>query len=453
MKINVYYFLIIFIVFVVSCKTNKRASNIPYMKMNEKSRIDLPFKVSKQEIIDLLDNYFPDTLFQQEDNDDFPVNMKIEKGEIIDLNMMDSILSVSLSLDIDVSKTIFGITATSKGSMLLDISSDLDIDDKWHLVSKTTIESIEWINKPEIKAGFIKFSVPSIVLDYLESKKTGWLEQLDSTLYKNEFLQKSVYSLDSLFQHPFPIDSAKSVGAKLKLENISLFPFETSGDSISGGISVMFDTQIVPVANFIDTNTTLGNINFSWKKDSEKEQKLVFALSFIQDQLQNVVNAYMDSIPEKDRYFDMEGLNIRLDKIDVIYRNGLVGGRAYISGDKNGDIFILCRPYWDKNDKKLLLLDRDVKIKMDDIQSKTLLMLFGKKAKKKTADILEKNINELIYGSIYEINDSLSALNENNTIRIDKFDLPVQLEQDMLFIDIYLHVKGRYVWKKLNIDL
>ena len=107
----------------------------------------------------------------------------------------------------------------------------------------------------------------------------------------------------------------------------------------------------------------------------------------------------------------------------------------------------------DKHEKKLLLLDRDVKIKMKDFKSKTLLMLFGNKAKKKVADVLEKNINELIYESIYEVNDSLAAINEKNTIRIDKFDLPVQLEQDMLFIDIFLKIKGRYVWKGLNIDL
>ncbi len=453
MKTNFYYFLIIFVVFVVSCNTNKRTSNIPYMKMNEKSKIDLPFKVSKQEIVDLLDNYLPDTLFEQEDNEDFPVDMKIEKGEIIDLNLMDSVLSVSLSLDINVSKTRWGVTVKTDGSMLLDISSMLNVDDKWHLISKTTIESIEWIKKPEIKAFFLKMPVPSIVLDYLDSKKTDLAQQLDSILYENDFLQKSIYDLDSMVQHPFPVDSAESVGVKVKLDSISLFPFETYGDSIFGGISVVFDAQIVPMSNDTDTVYSLGNVGFSWIKDREKKQNIVFALSFTQNQMQDVVNAYMDSIPERDRYFDMDKLKIRLDNIDVIYRNGLTGGKAYISGDKNGEIFILCRPYWDKNDSKLLLLDRDVKIKFDDLQSKTLLMLFGKKAKKKTADILEQNINELIYESIYEINDSLSAINEKNTIKIDKFDLPVQLEQDLLLIDIYLYVKGRYVWKELNIDL
>jgi uncharacterized protein YpmS len=452
MKRNI-YFIIIFVLFFVSCKVSRKASNIPFMKMNEKSSINLPFKVSKQELMNMISDYMPDTLFEQGESDDFSVDMRIENGEIIDLNLNDSIVLLTIAMDVNVSKTFLGITATSDGSMLLDISSVLDVDQHWHLVSNTTVESIKWIKKPEIKAGFIKFSVPSIVLDFLESKKDSWLEKLDSSLYDNKFLQKAIYGLDSLMQQPFPVDSAKSVGAKLNLRTVSLLPFKTLEDTISGGISVNFDTDIVPFNEDTITVDSTEDFKFSWSDDREKTQQIVFAISFTEDKLQNVIDAYMDSIPDGSRIFDLEDLRIRLDKVDVVFQNGLIGGKAYFSGDKSGDINILCRPFWDKNEKKILLLDRDVKIKMDDYKSKTLLLLFGKTAKKRIADVLESNLNELIYDSMYDINDSLSVMNKYNTVRIDKFDFPIQLEQDMLFIDIYLKVNGRIVWKGLNIDL
>ncbi len=420
--------------------------------MNEKSLIDIPFKISRPEFIDFISYYIPDTLFEQRENDDFPVDMRIEKGEILDLQLSDSTVYISMSIDINVSKTFFGYTTAANGSMLIDISSDIAIDENWHLKTKTTVESINWIKRPEIKAKLIKFPVPSIVLDYLESKKENWLKKLDSSLYDNIILEKSISGLDSILQNTIPVDSAKSIGAKLNLEKISLSPFKTLDDTISGCLSLEFDTDIVPVVDKIGEIDKTKSIAFSWNEDRQ-EQKIVFAISFTEGKLQNVIDAYMQSMPAENKIFDLEGLKIKLDKINVIFKNGLVGGNAYFSGDKNGDIFILCRPFWDKYEKKLLLLDRDVKIGMDDFKSRTLLMFFGKKAKKKMADILEKNINELIYQSIYDINDSIKVLDQNSSVRIEKFDIPMQLEQDIFFIDIYLKVKGEIKWKGLNISL
>ena len=450
---KVFYIIIFIPLFIISCKTGKNKYEIPFNKMKEKSIIKFPFSVCKQEFTGLINRLIPDILLERKQDDDFPVTLKIEKGEIIDLSLRDSIFYITATLDLFVAKSKYGITGKSNGSILLSISSDISIDENNRLVTKTSLDSYEWINKPDLKLGFFQIQAPDFVLKYLETQKEEWLIKLDSFLYKEDFLQASMRKIDSLLQFPFPLDSAKSIGARLKLQTISLFPFETVADTISGGINIEFDTEIIPVGKYVNVADSTYKIDLNLNKVCDKEQELVFAVSFTGERLQNVIDVYLDSIPENDRYFEIKNNKIRLDKIDVIFHNGLVGGKAFISGDKNGEILILCRPYWNPNVKKIQLLDRQVKIKMNDIQSKTLMVLFGKTAKKKMADLVEKNINELVYESIYEINDSLLTMNPANTIRIDKFDIPVQVEQDILFIDINLKVGGKYMWKGLGINI
>ncbi len=448
---NFMYLIFVVFLFLNSCKMHKTQIEKPFFKMNETSYVYLPFSTSRPELIHALDKLIPDTLFKKSKDEEFPVDLEVYKGEIIDLKLIDSSVIVSLTVDMKVSRSILGFDASSDASMYLDFSSKISVDKEWNLITDSSIDSYEWINRPEINIFGMKMSVPDFIIKYFDSQKVDWLSKIDQFVYQSSFLKEKVVQLDSFTRKVYPIDSAGSIGARFKLNKIILSHFNTDEDTITGGLGLDFDTRIVPVDTISSFTTNRDSFNFEWVPRAQ-EHNITFAISLNESELQANINSYFDKMQEKDRIFTLDSNKIRLDEIDAKIVNGLVGGNAGFSGDKSGYISMLVRPFWDTKDKKIIFLDKDIKISLDDFKSKTLLMLFGKKAKEQIADIVQNNINEMIYNAIYDVNDTLSNIKDVN-LRIDEFSIPVQVEQKEILMDFNCSVAGSINVSGVEIEL
>lgn len=443
--------LAIILILVSSCRVHKTRNNIAFKKMNKRSEVQLPIKISKISLTELLNSYLPDTLFEGGAKEGLPVSLKVFNGNVQKVDLSGKEVDINLSFDVEMEKKFGFISTSAKGKIEMELYSQLDIDENFHLTTQTTLVEYKWINKPKINIAGFKFSASDWVEKFIDAKQAEWFKQVDSFVAKENILKKYMDSLFLYFDKPIPLDSTNTLGLKITPTNAGMKPFVSDEEIIDGFFNLKFNSEIVPIEDFVKLDS--NDVKFSWNYSEKVEQKITLILTMNRPQLQNVIDKYFDSQPIEKKQFDLKGNMIQLDKIDVLFDDELIGVRVKFFGDKEGVIYVMNRPYWDEEQNRLLLLDRDVDFKIYDIGAKVLLSLFGNKVRKKLVDSIEDQLNESINKTINETNNSLSKYKIPNTLKIINFHIPMQVEEKMLFIDINTNISGDINWKGLNLQL
>ena len=443
--------LAIIIISVSSCRVHKPRNNIAYKKMNKTSEIQLPIKISKTSLTEFIDSYLPDTLFEGGEKQGLPVSLKVYKGNIQSVGLSGKEVDVSLSFDIEMDKKFGFLSTSAAGKIEMQLYSQVDIDENLHLTTQTTLVDYKWIKKPKINIAGFKFSAADWAERFIDAKQTQWLKQVDSLVAKDNMFKKYSDSLFSYFDKPIPLDSTNTLGLKITPTNAGLRPFVSNEEIIDGFFNLKFNSEIVSIADYVKLDS--NDVKFSWNNSETIEQKIALILTMNRSQLQNVVDKYFESQPIEKKQFDLKGNIIQLDKIDVLFDDELMGAKVIFSGDKEGKINLMCRPYWDEKQKRLLLVDRNVNFDIDDISSKVLISLFGNKVRKKLVDSIEDQLNDSINQTIMDTNEALLKNKIQNTLKIVDFHIPMQVEEKMLYIDINTTIFGDINWKGLSLQL
>lgn len=445
------FYGLIFILLLNSCKTPKRNKIIPYNKMNKISTIQLPFEFKNEELVSLIDSLLPDTLLEK--NKDLPFELKVFKGTVSNIKLHGKSIDIVLSLNIELDKKVGSFSiASGSGEIEMDIYSEIDIDDKWNLITKTSLVDYSWITKPKMKLLGVKISPSTIVEEYIDYKQTEWMSQIDSTIAKSDLLKSPVDSINKFFHSPLPLDSLGTIGLKISPKAISLSPFNSIGDNITQGqLGIRFSTDLVPISRYENTDTL--PFVFKWEYNQLFQQKAIITLSQNEKLTQELVDSYFNSQDSINRIFVVKGNRMKIENMDVIFDNEVVGANIGFTGSKIGNITVKTRPIWDKNAKYLFLHQRYVDIKLDGFGSQFFANLFNKKIKKKILDGLQETLNSKIKSIVDDSNELLKNIKFNNTLEITDYNVPMQLEQDFFMIDIEFSVEGEIIWNKLNIIL
>jgi len=447
---KLFYGLILLLLF-NSCKSSKRNYAIPFNKMNKESKLQIPFEFKNNELISLIDSLMPDTLLEKEN--DLPINIKILKGTISNIDLNEKSINIKLSVKVFLDKKIASYSiASGTGEIELDLYSEIDIDKEWNFKTKTSLVDYRWIEKPSMKFIGINFSAPEIVEKYIDYKQMDWMNQIDSTISKSNIIKKPIDSLVVFFSEPFTVDSAGTIGLKIVPTSIGLSPFKSFDNKIQGQLSINFNNELLPLKRY-DFIDSIPEPKFFWNYTGQYDPVAIVTLSLDQSQTQVLLDDFLTYQNSSTKSFDVKGNKIQIDNINVLFNKDIITAIVEFSGDKTGEIVVKSRPLWDKDQKKLKLLNRSAEISISGFGTQFFINLFKNKIQKKIMDGLEDVINSKIKDTFEEINSIFEKAKLKNSLKITNYNMPIQLEDEFLMIDISFQISGEINWNKLNIVL
>ena len=437
-----------------SCRMHKTNILPEYKKMKDYSELNLTFKVSRLQLENLINDFVPDTLFDANINEDFSFHLKVYKRDITNIKLSGQKISAGLILGIVASKDALFTTASASGTIMLDFSTYLDVDTKWHIISNTTLDGYRWIEKPVIKIAMLKFSPAKILEKLIEYKKEEWMATIDDFIYENDFVAQKLDSLLQYFQKPYPLDTFKVTGMLIRPVSTSFAPFYSDMDSIYGGMQLRLNLDIVLMDGFEQAVTKIQKPVFSWDySESISQSESIIAIKLHKSKMEKILNEYLDSLPDNDKIFKVKGKKIKLDKINVDIVQGNMNMVTYFSGDAKGVLMLSAYPQWDYKHKKLILTDVQTSIKINNFGAKIILSLFKNTVKNKVIHEIENYINDMIKYIIDGINAQLNNEESKMKLKIRDYDIPVGIEDESLLLNIKLKISGKVEVKNLVVEL
>ena len=165
-KLHIYLVLVIATLMTVACSGPKELSQLtksdnfieepvsPYYT-NPRSDLVFSFKISKTSMSDSLDIILDSMLLESIEFEDYGFTVGMNRIDSSTIEMVERSMQISVPLNVIIYKNTMLGTLTASGKLKLDFDSDLDIDRNWNLITFTSLDNYEWIEKPKFNAGFI----------------------------------------------------------------------------------------------------------------------------------------------------------------------------------------------------------------------------------------------------------------------------------------------------------
>ncbi len=450
MKI-VFYLGLIMTLF--SCGRFKQLSTISYQKMKEQSIIQLPVSIQKQDLENYVNTLIPDTLFEGSENEGLPAQIRVYKGSFLGISLDRNILSLNIPLRVFVFKRMGFLSGSGEGGLVLHLRSRLDIDSTWHLQTLSSLDEYEWTSEPKIKLLGFQLNVKDWAAKYIRNHQAEWLQTLDDSLSKMDDIVRELTRLKARIQAPIPIDSSNNLYISLRLDDIGLLPFETSGNVIKTGIRAGFDAGMKRTKTLSSAQDS-SLPAFHWIEEYHFIQENTLALTLLKEDLQYLAGDWIKQTPPADRSLELRGKKIIIDRIKVLTRGNKIGARLYYSGDRMGSLLFLAMPIWNHRKKEIRLLDEELELDIDHTGSKILYFFFKRSIKKRILKSIEESINEKIHSLVEELQEQINRQVPQSTVLLRDYALdPIQVQQDALFADAHLSLTAKLVVRGIHMEI
>ena len=444
------------IIILASCRAHKQNNYIEYKKMKEYSELNIPFKLNREEIETAINKFVPDTLFDTNSNEELNFQLKVFKKDISNIELSGQKISASLTLDVIAKKDFILTNVSATGTIMLDFSTYIDVDPNWHILSNTSLDNYHWIEKPVVDLTIVKFSPAKALEKFIDYKKEEWMAMIDDMIYENDFIEKKMDSLLITLQKPFPLDTYNVAGVKIQPMALSFVPFTSYIDTIEGRVKLKLNTDIVLLneekASSQKPEQNIKKAHFYWDYSENNTGKSVLSLRMHKTKIQSIANKYLESMPVKDKTFDVKGRKIVLQKVEIDFKQGIFAIKTFFTGEANGTFYLSAYPQWDFENKKMFFTESKTKITIDDFRAKIMLSLFKKTIKKKIIRAMEKHINLIITDAFKQINTMYNDKNGTN-LKITGYDIPVGIENDEAIMNVEVKIAGKIKIDGLTIEL
>ena len=221
--------------------------------------------------------------------------------------------------------------------VLVTLRSELSVDNRWHLVTKTSILTVKWIEQPQFHIAGLSFNLKSSVEKMLfknEEKITNGLDKAITGVIK---IEKSIEKLWNDLQKPITINKkVQSVWLKADPVSMSERIMGQSKDTLT--IELSLKTKL---HTLLDTsNLTKSVIPFGMQENTKQrttglDAYLLATVPF--ENLNQMIKQVTDTmtfnfqghevrIKDSELYGTLDGLAVRIDLV------GDVKARLYLTG-------------------------------------------------------------------------------------------------------------------------
>jgi len=265
-------------------------------------------------------------------------------------------ISYALPIQIDgtIHSKLIGIKFSNKSpvsaKIIVNLYSDLYIDNNWNLAPKSRIDSIVWIEEPTMKIVGIKINLKHTIEKILDSNQDKIVSKLDESAKNILKIRKAIEKVWVAIQKPIRInkkvvpvwlkaDVAKMNGRLLKRSKDTLM--------IEAGILARLRTTLDSAG---ETGNTKPLPAFKQKAKNDPGLKVYLLATLPFDKLNEVVSQVTDTMT-----FRFNGHEARIHSSEVYGTTDGVAIKIQLRGDVRAQVFLKGSIGFDSVNQKLVI--------------------------------------------------------------------------------------------------
>lgn len=421
-----YYLSIIFIILsIVACSGPKDLTEIssastrdyveesvsPYYT-NPRSDLVFSFKVSKASMSDTLNAILDTMLVETLAFEDYDFSVDMSRIDDSTIEMEERSLQISVPLEVVIYKeTLFG-TLTATGKLKMDFESDMNIDRNWNLITFTSLENYNWIEKPKFKAGLLSIPITTLTNTVIDKSKHLLTKGIDEGLKENFSMRTYVDEITDLLLTPYQLDSTFGGWIYMMADSTYLEPAK---DEYNYSCSKFYAPMYMKVQSTYPYDINNDNIAppiFSWKRNIPDSTVFRVRVDLTYD--------YLTSLAKKNfvnQTFKNGNKEVKIEDLVIYGEDNLLKVACKTSGSFKGNIIIGGTPQYEDNilQAKNLVLDVSTK----NVFHKTGSWLAKGFIRNQLNKMLYFDMTEYLEQAKQEIELKLSELKKDKSITIE----------------------------------
>lgn len=389
---------------------------------------DLEVKINK-ELVGLI---YEDKSFEDNNNDNMKVSAWKRDNFRIQLNGNEIEYHIPIKLSIQIKK--FVVLPLITAEIALDFKTSLILNKDWTLNTKTTSTGYQWISSPTLTIGGYDISITYIADIIMNASKATIGAEVDKAIKENMNMKKLLQPAWHELQQPLKVNDEYNAWLRI-------LPKEVLCTQLSGkNNKLSFSAGIISV----------NEVFVGKQPDTVASVKIpdLKIMNTINNSFLLFVNTDIDynkitELSKKEMLGQIYAFGKKKVKIDdlKVYGSGTrVAVELLLSGDLNGKIYLLAKPYYDSENQSIGIkeVDFDINTRNSLIKSAnwllngTLSNIIEKKTVYSISDLLESSqkmisenirdnrtfkgmvlkgtINSLDIDNIYPCNESLKVI-------------------------------------------
>lgn len=433
---------------VTSCKTSKQLSNIEVSKTKFvspelKSTLNVHYKIDKQAMRDTFNTLIDFYLNQDMELKAMGMDIIVNKRDDATLEFSGKKVLTTLPLDINLAKETLLSNINASGSLRLDFLTELDMDQSWVIMTQTTLEHYEWIEKPSVSLGGFNLPLGNLANMIIDKSKAELERQINSSISDQLTIKDKVMDLMKHVENPIEIDTALHSWVQIIPEKVYMSEIKNERNWTTGNVTIQGRTK---VSSFKPESTSRPVLpDFGWEKTLDDTSHINVVLDLSYEKIEQYLN---DNF--RGKTFSNDGREVKVNQINLSADGDKLVGIADVSGSFNGKLKLTGNPVFDNGKQVFFMDDVDVSVTTKNLLHKAGSWLLKGKIKKQLSELMYFDVDaskEMLQNQIddqlkqYEVLNQLNLIADLNKLHIDKFVMSSDRIHAFTTLNLYLETQ------------
>lgn len=349
----------------------------------EVSKITIPIEIEVSQLEKEVNENLKGTIYEDNNIEDDSLKLKISKCGTIAIKYVDNKLSVEVPMKIlatyRIGLAIPGLHTDREFSAAIkvNLSSTLNLSKNWSIISKTTIDRYEWIEKPSMKIAGFNVPIKTIVEMAINREKPNIVRMIDQSIAEKLPIREYAENLWNEVQKPINIETEDYNGwVTYDPEGISTTPIIGKNGKITTSIEA--DCRL-------EVSLNLEPIGKEKKELPECKIKKMQNEGYKLEVMTNLPYSMLSKIATetvKDENFGNEKHKIKVKRVNLYGTEDELGIEVEMKGFVNGKVYMTGKPQFTPTKDSICIKDVQYKLDTKNIMMKTVNMLIKPRLKR-----------------------------------------------------------------------
>jgi hypothetical protein len=337
------------------------------------STFNIPIRIEIKSLADYLNHkingqFLNTSLFLQKERKE-RVALRLTKTDNISITSTGRELVCTFPLTVDATlidsrfgKTLSKLVKPFHTSIILTLTTPIDLDSSWRLKTRFKIRNYRWITEPVIKLGPFRKNIRENLEEAIQRNSPELTSMVDREINKAASLRRTVANVWSDLQEPILINknpapvwirfSCRDIKGDITLHRTEIICFA----SVKAKMMIVTDTsmtaQHIPLPNFK---------KIALKDKQPKSDIYIYANTSFYE-----INQHLNNLL-KGTEISSKGYNISIKKIHAYASSDGLTVAVETGKDLKGEFFLNGRPVFDLPTQRLILKDFDFAINTGNV--------------------------------------------------------------------------------------
>ncbi len=309
----------------------------------------LPLSIEKEQLLEWLWELVPDTLFEMKPTTDMPAQVRIQKDVGLEASWRGDALWIALPLKVRLFRRMGFLTTKGEAKLRLHLHSAVRIDPDWTVHTSTTLDYIEWIEKPKFSVLGLQFSPVGIIEQYLYDRMPHWLQGFDSMMQEENPLPIYVRAVAEMLYRGIAIFDTQPGYVHLPIRDVRISRIRERNNRLYADVLLNTGLLAWTEERYVDS-VSMPALLYGIQEPKGGVVKWNQPIQLSEGVVSKYVEALLTSRSDRDKTVQILGVPYIIEQVHVRFRGGKIRLVVTLRGVRNKDLARLhysFRPKWD----------------------------------------------------------------------------------------------------------